>query len=176
MPDEKVKEVVGIFDDKESLDSAVAELEVTNFSRDKLSVLGSQKAMEEHFGKAEVPPEKAEDDPDAPRSPPVHPEEETLGTAAIVGGGAYVGAVGLAVAAGAAFTVPAVLTAAALGGGAGGVLAKLLGDYYTGHIENQIEKGGLLLWVQTPTADEEEQAKQIIEKHGGHDVHVREGE
>lgn len=172
MSSEKVTEVVGIFEGKEALNAAIAELEATEFSREKLSVLGSQIALEEYFGKTEVPPEQAGDDPAAPRTVPVHPEEEALGTAAMVGGGAYVGAVGMAIAAGAAFSVPAMLAAAAIGGGAGSILVKLFGDYYNEHIESQIDKGGLLLWVQTPTDELEQKAKSILDKHGAQNIHT----
>ncbi len=170
----KVSEAVGVFDDVEALSEAVTELEHTAFSRETLSVLGDAKAIEEKFGKPVVNPDKAAEDPDAPRRPPVRTEEKSIGTGAIIGGGAYIGAVGALLTAGAAVTVPAVITAAALGGGGGGLLAKMLGDRYGSEIEDQIEKGGLVLWVQTRDKDREELACHILKKHGAHNVHVHE--
>lgn len=55
--------------------------------------------------------------------------------------------------------------AAALGGGAGGLigtlLAKLLGDWHANRIMEQLEHGGLLLWVRVWDAGQENCAIQI---------------
>ena len=39
-------------------------------------------------------------------------------------------------------------------------------------IQEQLEHGGLLLWVNTPTAAERDSAVRILLDHGGTDVHV----
>ncbi|MEC7028623.1 MAG: hypothetical protein VXW91_03035 [Pseudomonadota bacterium] len=169
-----IKEAVGIFDNKEDLDEAIMELESTAFRRDVISVLGNKKAIEDHFGRDVPEPDKIMDDPNAPRATPVYPEEKGIGTGAVVSTGILAGTVGALVTAGAAITVPAAVTAAVIGGGSGAVVAKVIGDYYDDQVQNQIDNGGLLLWVQTPGPDREKTACAIMKKHGARKVHLHE--
>ena len=169
------KEVVGLFTSVDDLQSAIRDLEGTSFPRQDISVMGNRGQLEKVFGAKTVPPQLAMDNADTPRQAPSRPEEQTIGTAAMIGIPAYVGAMALALAAG-AVTFPAIISAAVLGGLGGGtigaILAKVLGNRYTRHIEEQIERGGLLLWVRTPDHDREETAKRIMISRGGYDVHI----
>jgi Na+/glutamate symporter len=112
-------------------------------------------------------PTKAFDDVDSRRE----------GEAALVGGLFYVGAVaavGLVVASGG--TAAAALIAAALAGGGGGLigaaLAQFLEHRHAHRLQEQLDHGGLLLWVRTPTAADEERATEILRGNGADDVHV----
>ena len=75
-----------------------------------------------------------------------------------------------------AITFPAIVAAAVIGGIGGGaigaILTKVMGDKYKHHIEEQVEKGGLLLWVRTPDVEKEQLALEILKACGGHHVHV----
>ncbi len=75
-----------------------------------------------------------------------------------------------------AVSIPATLVAVALGGGSGaaigGALAKALGDHYNHEIKEQIEKGGLVLWVRTPDEERENIACDIMQAHGAKHVKV----
>lgn len=172
---ETIREAVGLFDDITSLQEAVRTLENTAFPRQDISVLGNRKDIEEKFGAKAVAPAVVEDNPDAPRQSPVRTEEQVIGAGALVGGAAYVGAVAAAIAAG-AVSIPATLFAVALGGGSGaaigGALAKVLGDHYNHEIKEQIEKGGLVLWVRTPDEERENIACDIMQAHGAKHVKV----
>ena len=68
----------------------------------------------------------------------------------------------------------AAITAIIIGGlggtAAGAVLAKIMGDRYKDHFEKQIDAGGLLLWVRTPTQDLEKRAIDLLKKSGGKNV------
>ena len=70
----------------------------------------------------------------------------------------------------------AAIAGAALAGGAGGligsVLAKWLGDHHAHHLQEQIERGGLLLWVRTRDPAREERAIDILGKYSAEKVHV----
>jgi hypothetical protein len=95
----------------------------------------------------------------------------------LTGGLAYVAAgaaLGPIVASGG--TLAAALAGTALAGGAGGLvgaaLARLVGDHHAHHLEEQLDHGGLLLWVRTWDADDEKRAVEILTKHSGRDVHV----
>jgi len=75
-------------------------------------------------------------------------------------------------------TIAAILGAAAIGSGAGGLigtlLGKRLGDWHACRIAEQLDRGGLLLWVRSWDAGQEGLAVQILERNSGHDVHVHE--
>ncbi len=172
----KLREAVGVFEDTDALNKAVEELEHTKFAREDISILGTREDIREKFGEPEVRPEAVEDNPEAPRSVPVRPEEKAIGSGAAIAGGAYLGAVGALLASGAAVAVPAVLTAAAIGAGGGGLLTKILGDKFNDETEKQIQKGGMVLWVLTRSAETEAAASEILRKHGAKHVHIHESE
>jgi hypothetical protein len=95
----------------------------------------------------------------------------------LIGGLMYVGA---AAAAGAVVvsggTLAAGIIAAVLAGGAGGligsILAKWVGDHHAHYLQEQMDRGGLLLWVRTWDAEDERRAVEILRRHSGSDVHV----
>ena len=70
----------------------------------------------------------------------------------------------------------AVIIGAALSGGAGGligsILAKWVGDDHAHHLQQQVDNGGLLLWVRTWTSTDEERAMSILTKHSGEQAHI----
>lgn len=170
-----VKEVVGVFMSKNDLQNAIRELEGTSFPRQDISVMGSRSDLERVFGAKVVPPKFAIDNPDTPRQAPSRPEEQTIGAAGMIGGTAYVGAMALALTAG-AVTFPAIISAAVIGGIGGGtlgaVLTKIFGNRYNRHVEEQIEKGGLLLWVRTPDFEREDLANRILITNNAYQVHM----
>ena len=175
--DSMIREVVGLFPSADALQNAIRDLEGTAFPRQDISVMASETELEKVFGSKSVAPSLAMDNDLTPRDAPTRPEEQTIGAAAMIGGATYVGAMSLALAAG-AVTFPAILGAVILGGVGGGAvgaaLTKIMGDRYNHHIEEQLTKGGLLLWVRTPDLGREELAMGIMSKHGGQQIHVHE--
>ena len=173
--DAPAREAVGLFTDVKDLQEAVRELEGAPFPRDSITVLGSRKDVREHFGTSTVDPIMAEDDPHAPRQAPVRPEEKTIAASALVGCAAYVGVVSATLVA-APVLVPGSLAAIALAGGGGaaigGVLVKLMGDKFDKNIEEQVSRGGLLLWVRTPDSEREAIACDILRRHGATHINV----
>lgn len=170
-----MREAVGLFSDMVSLQNAVKELERTEFPRDALSVLGNKEEIEARFGSETVNPDFAMDDANTPREPLVRSEEKNIGRGALISATGYVGAMGLALMSG-AITIPAIIAAAAIGGaggaGIGAVLTKLLGDHFDDKMEDQIKRGGLLLWVRTPEPSREQIACDILSRYGATNVHV----
>jgi len=170
-----VKEAVGIFMSYEDLQKAIRELEGTAFPRQDISVMGTRADLEKAFGSKTVSPQYAMGHADTPRQAPSRPEEQTIGAAGVIGGTAYVGAMALALTAG-AVTFPAIISAAVIGGISGGtigaILTKILGGRYNRHIEEQIENGGLLLWVRTPDSHKEDIARQIMVSNSAYGVHI----
>jgi hypothetical protein len=171
------REAVGVFHDYESLEKAADELESSGFNNADLSLLAGEHAVEEKLGHKYERVEEVEDDPDAPRT--AYIERESVGDAkgVLTGGLAYVGAVaaaGALVASGG--TLAGALAAAAMAGGASGlvgsVLADLVGNRHARNIEDQLARGGLILWVRTPDTAAEVKAIGILNRHGAEDVHI----
>jgi len=172
----QVREAVGIFENHDQMEEAIDELLLADFDRRHISVLGNEVALYDRFKEKHVDAKKLQDDPDTPRAPHIAKEELGVGQGILVGGGIITGAVAGVIAAG-AMTVPGATVTTAIVAGAGGTavgagLAKLLGDKYGEFFQNQVEEGGVLLWVNTPTLPMEEKAQKILKKHGARDVHV----
>lgn len=169
------REVVGLFPTMDTLQEAVRELEGSAFQRDAISVLGSRAEIERIFGTTAIDTAKAADDPRVPRQAPPRPEEKNIGAAALVGGSAYVGVITAALITLPA-SIPLTLAAVALGGGSGAALGaglvSLLGHKLDDHVAEQIDKGGLLLWVRTPDQEREEIAFNILKKHNAHHIKI----
>jgi len=51
-------------------------------------------------------------------------------------------------------------------------LAKWVSDHHAHYLQEQIDHGGLLLWVRTRDSEHEKRAVDILSKHSGRDVHV----
>jgi hypothetical protein len=172
------KEAVCVFSNSKDLQDCIRTLEGSAFPRQDISVMGQRHDLEEAFASRTVDPYRVMNDPSTPREAPARPEEQTIGASALIGGSAYVGAMAMALAAG-AVALPATIVGAAVLGAAGGgaigaVLTKVLGDHYSKNIEDQIHNGGLLLWVRTPDEHKEMLAKIVMRQHHGRDVHIQE--
>lgn len=176
-PEETRTEVVGVFDSAEPLEEAIDELLSDEFDRAEISLLAGEQTVEEKLGHAYKRVEELEDDPAAPRTAYISTEARGDAEGGLIGGLVYVGAVaaaGAVVATGG--TLAAAIGAAALAGGTGGVigaaLAALVGDHHARYLQEQLDHGGVLLWVRTWNKDDEQRATRILSKHSAHDVHV----
>jgi hypothetical protein len=174
-----VREAVGVFAHHEDLQNAIDELLSTGFDRAELSLLANEHAVDEKLGHLYERVSTLADDETIPRAAYVSPESIGGAEGGLIGGLMYVGAVAVAgavVVSGG--TVAAAIGAAVLAGGAGGligsILAKWLGDHHARYLQEQIDHGGLLLWVRTTDAQAERRAVAILRKHSGSDVHVHE--
>lgn len=173
MEHETINETVGVFDNMHSLNEAIAELEVTAFPRQDISILDERAARNEGIimdGKAMA------DDPEAPRTILIRPEEKAIGVGVIIGGGFYAGVVTGMMTAGVGAPMDSMLMTGVFGGlfGAslGALVAWLLGHYYNGLLHKQIKAGRMILWVRTPGEEEQTIATDIMRRHGGRRVHV----
>jgi len=177
MADTFSREAVGIFHDEKSLRSAANALMISGFDRSYLSLLASDKAVDQKLGHHYDRVAELEDDPDVPTQAYVGSDSRAEAQGAIVGGLVYVGAIasiGAIVASGG--TMAAALIGAVVAGGADGalgtVLARLLDTRHAANLETQLQHGGLLLWVRTPDIEHEQRAVDILKQHGAEDVHV----
>ncbi|MGB4106301.1 MAG: hypothetical protein WBK55_00725 [Alphaproteobacteria bacterium] len=173
MQQETICETVGVFDDIESLNQAIAELEGTAFPRQDISVLDGAAMRKDGVAAGAIKPE---DDPDSPRTILIRPEEKVIGGGVIVGGGLYAGVVTGVIVAGIGAPFEELASTGLFGGlfGAalGAVIAYLLGHYYNNVLREQIRKDQMVLWVRTPDKSQQDAASEIMRRHGGRRVHV----
>ena len=171
------REAVGVFSSPETLQDAIDELLSSGFHRAELSLLASEHAVDaklrHRYDKVRV----LVDNPTVPRAAYVSTEAIGDAEGGLIGGLMYVGATvtaGAIVASGGA--VATVIIAAALAGGAGGligsILAKWVGAHHAHYLQAQLDRGGLLLWVHTRDVALEERAVEILRKHTGEEVHT----
>lgn len=172
-----VREAVAVFTDAKTLQEAIDDLLSSGFNRADLSLLAGEKTVEEKLGHTYEKASELEDDPTVPKTAYVSTESVGGAEGAIIGALVYVGAVvaaGAVVASGG--TIAAVLAAAAVAGGGSGiigaVLAKVIGDDHARYLQQELDHGGLLLWVRTWDTEHEKRAVDILSKHSGKDVHV----
>lgn len=172
-----VREAVGVFKSAETLQAAIDDLLQSGFNRAELSLLASEHAVEEKLGHRYRKVSSFADDPHIPRAAYVSPEAIGGAEGGLIGVLMYVGAMaaaGAIVASGG--TLTAVIVGAALSGGAGGLigslLAKWVGEDHAHHLQQQVDYGGLLLWVRTWTPSHEDRAISILKKHSGEQVHI----
>lgn len=172
-----VREAVGVFDNFETLEAAIDELESSGFDLAELSLVASEETVEEKLGHQYEKVADVEDDTAVPRE--AYVATESFGDAAggLIGGLMYVGAVaagGAVIAAGG--PLAAAIAGATMVGGAGGligaILAMWMSDHHAEYLQEQLDRGGLLLWIRTWDDADEKRATEILSRHSAHDVHV----
>jgi hypothetical protein len=163
-----IREVVAVFDDDKALDAAVYALETRGFDRAAFSLLASEDTVEEKLGHRYQEVKEVEDDAKAPRdtffSRISRLEAEYLPAPILASVGALM-LVGVG-------TLLPVLIAA--GGGAllGAVLGRVMHEHHATRVQEQLMRGGLLLWVNVRNAREEETALEVLRANSAHDVHA----
>ncbi len=172
-----VREAVGVFQSERALQAAVDDLLSHGFDRSELSLLAPLSSVQKELGHGYTSVKELEDDAAVPTTAYISTDAIGDAEGGVFGGFIYVGALATltaVVASGGA--IGAAIIAAAVGGIGGGaigaVLAKLIGEHHADYIEDQLERGGLLLWVRTWNAADEKHAVEILANHSGLDVHV----
>lgn len=172
-----MKEAVGVFRDPDALEAAIDELEVSGFDRAALSVLATDAKATDQVARFYRTIKEVEDSGRAPRGSFVSRDSRTEGEAAAVGIPLYVGGFAGAAAVAASGGALALAIAVAIGGGAigagfGAILAAAIARHHAEGVREQLDKGGLVLWVSVPDSDAEQRAVAILNKMGAQDVHV----
>lgn len=169
-----VSEAVAVFHDVSELDAAVEELRAAGFANEDISLLASEDAVARKLGHRYERVEELEDDPEAPRV--AYRTRTSLGESEdrLIGSLTYLPAV---VAAGtvvaSAGVVAAAVTGTAIAGALiGTVLAHWLDKNHAEHLQEQLDHGGLLLWVRTPDEDAQRRALEVLTRRSAHDVHI----
>jgi hypothetical protein len=170
-----IREAVGVFDSPDKLQAAIDDLMSSGFDRAELSLLAAEETVDK-----KARPQVSQDRRTRRRSDRsallLHVDRVDR-RGGLIGGLMYIGATAAAGAVVASVgTLALVIAAAALAGGVGGLfgslLAKSVGDHHARYLQEQLDHGGLLLWVRTRTAEHEQRATRILSGHSGRDVHV----
>jgi len=174
---ETVREAVGVFDSTESLVAAIDELQSSGFDRAEISLLASEHAVQEKLGHMYEKVSDLEDDSSAPRTAYVSTESIGDAKGGLIGGLMYIGAMvaaGSVVASGGTLGIAFLVASAAGGTGGliGAILAEWIGKHHADFLQEQLDRGGLLLWVHTRDEAHEKRATKILSQHSAHDVHV----
>jgi len=177
MAENSVRETVGVFHDESAMQSAVDELLLAGFDRANLSLLASAHAVEEKLGHKYDKVAEVEDSIFVPRAVFVSKDSRVEGETAVISGLAYVGAigtVGVIVASGGTvgLAILGAATAGGLGGLVGAALARFMDRHHAHYLQDQLDRGGLLLWVSVHGAEQEAKSCEILEKSGAEHVHV----
>jgi hypothetical protein len=174
--EETVREAVAVFEDVSSLEAAVEELRAAGFAERAISLLAAHHAVERKLGRMYTRVEELEDDPDAPRTAFVSGkhidtrENRLLGSLTVlptmIAAGTVVASAG---------AVAAAIVGTAIGGALlGTVFAHWMDQRHAEWLQEQLDRGGILLWVRTPTEDEERRALEVLTRHSAHDIHIHE--
>jgi hypothetical protein len=169
-------EAVALFHDVKSLQAAIDELLTSGFDQGCLSVLGNEKAIEDKLGHSYGSTKDLEDNPKVPRATWV-PHESIVAEAACIGTPAYLSAIiGSLMVFASGGTLLGGVAIAAVAGGAGATvgtaLAGIVGHEHAKHLNENLNRGGLLLWVRTRDVEAEKKALDVLRRHSGQDVHL----
>lgn len=163
-----VREVVAVFDHVNSLDNAVSALQNHGFDESAFSLLATENVVEEKLGRRYRRVKEVEDNPRIPRefffSRASRLAREYLPAPLLASAGALLLAV-------TGSTLP-VLIAAGSGALFGAALGVLMHQHDAMRVQEQLARGGLLLWVQVRNAQQEETARKVLREHSAHDVHA----
>lgn len=174
-----IREVVGAFRSADWLEDAITELASKGWDKSEMSLLAQDGVFQPGIPDHGHDMQQTADEAEVKRSPVVEEEDvrqgRTLATslAAVIAAFAASGATILT----GGGALAAVIGAAAAGGGAGAAV-NTIGRWISGSrsdfLRDQIDQGGILLWVKVQGVEQEALASDILRRHGATDVHVHE--
>jgi len=165
----KLREIVGTFTSAEALEGAVTALGAAGWDRAELSLLAPRGSISAHLPERDT--REVAHDPGAPRAAVVSDtdvrQERTLlaGMAGVIA--AFVASGATILTGGAALA--AVVGAAVAGGGAAmavNVIGRSTDTGRTQFIDEQIARGGVLLWATVHDDAQESRAREILARSG----------
>ncbi len=175
-----IREAVGIFFDTKHLHEAVDELESSGFDRADLGLLAGEFTVKQRLGEFYNEINESADHADGPRTAFVADKSmgDTVhglfGTLFIVGTTVASGAMVASAAVLGGGLLAAAAGAVALAGVTGGAISLIIRKSDAEYIEEQVDKGHLLLFVRTTNTERESRALDILSRHGGYDAKVYE--
>lgn len=172
----KVREAVAVFDDVGSMEAAVEDLRAAGFGDDAVSMLAGHDTVAAKLGHRYERVEELEDEPLAPRTAYVSAKEIGARESWVVSSLTYLPTLIAAgtVVASAGAVAAAIAGTAVAGATIGTALAHWMDRRHAEWLQEQLDRGGILLWVRTPDEASERQALEVLTRYSAHDVHVHE--
>jgi hypothetical protein len=164
-----VREAVAVLEDVTELEAAVADLRAAGFPEEDLSLLAGHDTVQSKLGRMYQRVEELEDEPEAPRTAFVSlrrlgdREDHVVSALTILP---------TLIAAGTVVASAGAVAAAVAGAALGTALSHFMNKQHAEWLQEQLDRGGLLLWVRTPDPERERQAITILTRHAAHDVHI----
>jgi hypothetical protein len=170
-----LRQVVGIFGGDQELQKAIGSLGSSSFDRRDISVLGCSSEVLRRCGLSHKNLREIVDSPRTPRSINIAPEEMGIAEGLVVSLAMLVG-VFISLFLLRSLTTPKVAGAAMIGGmlgiAIGLYLINIIDNLRSRRLEEQIKRGGLVLWVSASNKKKEKMAAKILRKHGASNVHL----
>jgi hypothetical protein len=177
-----VREVVGVFDTVTHLEQAVEQLGIAGIDRSAISVLGTKKSPPHQpgAGEAQAMPRSIVDISDDPSTPTTAftsdiswSEARGVSTAVPLMIGGF-GAAWVVGAAGGALllAIGATVVSGAVGAGLGALLYHAVTRHHAEAIRDQVERGGLILWVRVFDKPTEDRVLAVLRECGAAFVHT----
>ena len=171
-----VREAVAVFEDVGELEATVADLEAAGFAEDAFSLLAADEAVERKLGHVYRRVEEVEDEDGIPRRRyaalnRLGDREDRVASAVtllpeLIAVGTVVASAG---------PIGAVIAGLTAGGATlATVFSHFMNRSHADWLQEQLDRGGLLLWVRTPTEADERRAIEVLTRHATHDVHIHE--
>ena len=170
-------EAVGVFATTDELEAAIDALAGAGFDRTQMSLLGADSMIAPHVAPSITDTDRAADDPEAPRAAPVSEIDLRQGrtlAASMAGVIAGLVASGAAIMTGTA-AIAAVIGAAAVGGGATRAVnagGRWIERGRAVFLREQVDRGGILLWVTATDPERAAAAQGILTRHGARHAHL----
>jgi hypothetical protein len=173
----RIREVAGIFREREALDATVDALLESGFDRSDIAV-SSRHAVRETLG-LDIPAEEIPEVPGVPRKPFFGPEDVILvagmGIGILIFVGAALGAFAVTASGGSsAAAALAALVGGTVVGGIGAWIVRRLRRDRAREIDTPNTAGELVLFVRVRSAEREAKARTILAAHGAEAVRVHE--
>ncbi len=170
--DQRVREVVAVMETVPALEMAVRDLRMVGFEQEAISLLASQDAVQAGLGHRYERVEEMEDEPRAPRTNFVSIESvnkrEDWVTGSLTTLPALLAASTVVASTGA--VAAAIAGSAAVGAALATVFTRWMDKGHADWLQEQLDKGGILLWVRVASPDEEARAIDTLRQHAAHDI------
>ncbi|TVQ29056.1 MAG: hypothetical protein EA356_17605 [Geminicoccaceae bacterium] len=168
------QEAVAVFEEVVDLDEAVQALLDAGFEEADLSLLADRATVERKLGHTYAKVDDLVDEPATPRLAYRRPADPAANEGRMIGSLTWAPPL---IAAGGVVASTGIVTGLVIGAAVAGTLAaSVLGHVidrrHADWLQEQLDAGGILLWVQLKDEDMAAAALSILTRHAAHDVHV----
>jgi hypothetical protein len=165
--------VVGVLPTPQALQDVVDRLEVAGFDHAQFGILAPENAVKDWRSSKAI----AQDTRVRSTALPDR-ESEDAAEGGLLGAGILLGALALGAGpilagGGLGIALASVLTGGGAGALVGGLMARGFHKRHAEYVENELARGGLVLWILTRNIDQEEEAQEALRDAAATDVQVQ---